>query len=62
MEDRNIRNILSIVGSDPDRKIYKLLDFTDNPRDISDPWYTRNFNSTFLDLKEGLESFLEKIK
>ncbi len=61
MEERNIRGILRIVGEDRKGKIYRLLDFTDTPRDISDPWYTRNFNNTYLDLKEGLEAFLDKI-
>ena len=61
MEERNIRGILRIVGEDREGKIYRLLDFRDTPRDISDPWYTRNFNNTYLDLKEGLEAFLDKI-
>lgn len=37
MEESNIRNIKRIVGEDTENKIYKLLDFSDNPRDIADP-------------------------
>ena len=62
MEERNIRNILRIVGGDEDNKISKLLDFTDNPRDIADPWYTGRFNTTYLQIVEGCNALLEYIK
>lgn len=58
MEERNIRNILRIVGKDPEHKIKLLLDYSDHPRDIADPWYTGNFESTYLDVVEGCEGFL----
>ena len=59
MEERNITNILRIVGKDKDNKVYRLLDFSENPRDIADPWYTGNFDITFKDVEEGCNSFLE---
>ena len=62
MEERNIRSILRIVGEDTDNKISRLLDFTDNPRDIADPWYTGNFNITYLQIVEGCRALLEYIK
>ena len=62
MEERNIRSILRIVGEDTDNKISRLLDFTDNPRDIADPWYTGNFNITYLQIVEGCKALLEYIK
>ena len=58
MEERNIRNILRIVGKDPEHKVKLLLDYSDHPRDIADPWYTRNFESTYRDVVEGCEGFL----
>lgn len=61
MENSNIRNILRIVGEDKDNKVHRLLDYSDNPRDISDPWYTGNFDETYSDIVEGLEAFLDKI-
>ena len=57
MEEQNIKNIKKIVGNDEENKIYKLLDFTKNPRDIADPWYTGNFDKTYDDIVEGLEAF-----
>lgn len=62
MESRNIDNILKIVGEDKDDKIYRLLDFSESPRDISDPWYTGDFEKAYNDILEGCESLLEKLK
>lgn len=59
MEDSNIRNIKRIVGEDVDNKINKLLDYSDNPRDIADPWYTGNFEITYNDIVEGCNGFIK---
>lgn len=59
MEEENIKNILKIVKIDSENKIFKLLDFTENPRDIIDPWYYENFDATYNDIKYGCEKFLE---
>ena len=61
MEERNIQSIIGIIGNDKDKKISKLLDFTENPRDIADPWYTGNFDKTYEDIVEGCEAFLKKL-
>ena len=62
MESRNIQNILRIVGEDKENKVYRLLDFSNRPRDIADPWYTGNFDITYNDIVEGCEGFLEYLK
>lgn len=62
MEKSNIINIKRIVGEDIDNKIYRLLDFSDKPRDIADPWYTGNFDITFNDIVEGCNGFLDYLK
>ena len=61
MEQRNIAGIMRIIGSDPKRKIKRLLDYSSNPRDIADPWYTGDFDVTYTDVKEGCEALLETI-
>lgn len=61
MDTWNIRNMNRIVGSDPDHKIHRLLDFSDHPRDIADPWYTGNFDVTYDDIVEGCEALLAHI-
>ncbi|HAV91216.1 MAG TPA: low molecular weight phosphotyrosine protein phosphatase [Eubacterium sp.] len=59
MDKWNIKNINRIIGEDKDNKVSMLLDFTDNPRDIADPWYTGNFDKTYDDIVEGLDAFLD---
>ena len=62
METMNVRDIIRIVGNDYDNKIYRLLDFSNKPRDIADPWYTGNFDITYKDILEGCNAFLNHIK
>lgn len=61
MESKNVHDILKIIGEDPEAKVYKLLDFTNNSRDIADPWYTGNFEVTYNDVVEGCEGFLNSL-
>ncbi len=61
MEQRNIAGIMRIIGSDPKRKIKRLLDYSPNPRDIADPWFTGDFDVTYTDVKEGCEALLDTI-
>lgn len=56
--DTNIQNIMRIIGNDPEYKVQRLLDYTNRPRDIADPWYTGNFDETFDDVMEGCQAFL----
>ena len=59
MERMNMRNMLRIVGKDPEKKLSLLLDYSDDPRDISDPWYTGEFGKTYRDIVEGCEGLME---
>ena len=58
MEESNLRRMRTICGGDPDGKIVRLLDFTDRPADIDDPWYTGDFEATYQDVRKGCEGFL----
>ena len=58
MEQRNVSTMLRIFGGDPEDKVKLLLAYSDNPRDISDPWYTRNFERAYEDIVEGCEALL----
>lgn len=61
METSNIKNIIRIIGTDNDKKVFRLLDFSETPRDIADPWYTGNFDKTYEDIYEGCVALLNKI-
>ena len=58
MDSWNMRGMRRIVGNDPDHKLSLLLDYTDHPRDIDDPWYTGDFDTAWRDIFEGCEAFL----
>ena len=47
-------------AEDEKNKVYRLLDFSENPRDIADPWYTGNFDVTYDDVVEGCEKIMEE--
>lgn len=61
MDSANIRNMHRIFGSDPEGKIIRLLDLTDEKRDVADPWYTGNFEATYRDVTLGSEALIEHI-
>ena len=61
MDSENIKDMEFIVGLDKENKISKLLDYTNHPRNIRDPWYTGNFDETYEDVVEGCSGFLEKL-
>lgn len=48
-------------GKDPDGKISRLLDWTDRPGDVADPWYTGNFDATYRDVLAGCTAMLEQL-
>ena len=62
MDQWNYKNMMRIAGKDPDKKIRLLLDYTDHPRDVADPWYTGDFEKTYEDVSNGCEGLLEYIK
>ena len=62
MEQYNLRNMKNTFPiDDPYGKIYKILDFTDEPGDIADPWYTGEFELTYRQLDKGLKAFYEHV-
>ena len=61
MDRWNIRNMERICGGDPDDKIHMLMDYTDRPGEVADPWYTGNFDATWRDVLEGCTALLENL-
>lgn len=58
MEQANVRNALRIFQTDPANKVFCLYDITSTPKDIADPWYTGNFDQTWIDLDIGLDKLI----
>ena len=62
MDDRNMFNMKRMLGGDPEGKMSMLLDYTDHPRSVSDPWYTDDFDTTWDDVLEGCTCLLDHIR
>ena len=62
MDSANVRNMERICGGDPEGKIYKLLEFAGETRDIADPWYTGRFSLTYEDVLRGCSALLEQLE
>ena len=60
MDAENARHMRRILG-DCRAKVCLLLDFTDHPRAIADPWYTGNFDATYADVCEGCAALLNAL-
>lgn len=61
MDRANLRNMLRICGGDREGKIKLLLNYTDHPRDVADPWYTGDFDATWRDINRGCAALLEAL-
>lgn len=62
MDRSNLRNMQRIAGGDPAGKLHLLMDYTDHPRDVADPWYTRNFEDTWRDVNAGCQGLLDQLR
>ena len=61
MDANNMQSMLDILGGDPDGKLSLILDHTGHPRDVADPWYTRNFTAAWKDIYEGCTAIYNKL-
>ena len=62
MDNANLRNMHRICGGDYANKLHLLMDYTDRPGEVADPWYTDNFEITWNDVLEGCQGLLESLK
>ena len=61
MDSANLRNMQRIYSGDPDGKLHLLMDYTDRPGDVADPWYTGDFEATWQDVLEGCQGLLHEL-
>ena len=53
---------LIVIRPEDKKKIFKLLDFTDEKRDIADPYYTGKFDVAYDDLDKGIKGLITFFK
>ena len=58
MDSSNLRWIRMIIPNDPDQKIHLMMSYTGSNRDVADPWYTGDFETTFQDILSAAEQML----
>ena len=61
MDANNLRAMRRIAGGDPDGKLRRLLDYTDTPGDVADPWYTDDFDAAYDDISRGCQALLDHL-
>ena len=61
MDRANIRNMSRICGGDPEGKIRLLMDYSDRPGEVADPWYTGDFEATWQDVEAGCRGLLKSL-
>ena len=62
MDHANLRNMRRICCGDPDGKLHLLLDYTNRPGEVADPWDTDDFQSTWEDVTEGCQGLLKALE
>lgn len=58
MDEANMRNMGRMLGGDPAGKLHKMLEFAGSTRDVADPWYTGDFDTTYEDVCDGCRGLL----
>lgn len=58
MDEANMRNMGRMLGGDPAGKLHKMLEFAGSTRDMADPWYTGDFDTTYEDVCDGCRGLL----
>jgi len=58
MDASNLRLLKRIIPDDPEGKVHLMMSYTGIGRDVADPWYTGDFETTFQDLLEACEAML----
>ena len=61
MDRMNLRWLKYIIPNDPDNKVRLMMSYAGQDRDVADPWYTGDFETTYRDLTEATEKLLEAV-
>ncbi len=62
MDRSNVADMRDICGGDPDGKIFLMMSFAGERRDVADPWYTDDYATTYQDVLVACEALLEQIR
>ena len=58
MDEANLRDMRRQLGREAAERCVKLLEFAGSDRDVADPWYTGDFETTYDDVVAGCTGIL----
>lgn len=61
MDRRNVMDLIVFFGGDREGKISLFLSHAGEMRDVADPWYTGDFNTTYKDVMKGLNALAKEL-
>jgi protein-tyrosine phosphatase len=62
MDSANVRNLKRMLPIETHTKIRPLLSYANLSRDIADPWYTGDFETTYQDVLLGCKALLKTLQ
>ena len=62
MDHENTQALKWLFGKDTHQKVSLLMDYTQRPGDVADPWYTGDFEATWRDVLEGCKGILQLLE
>ena len=61
MDRMNLRWLKYIIPDDPQNKVRLMMSYAGQDRDVADPWYTGDFETTYRDITLATEKLLEEL-
>lgn len=61
MDHANLRNMQRFFPGDPDQKLHLLLEYTNRPGEVADPWYSGDFDAAWRDIYAGCQGLLAQL-
>lgn len=61
MDRMNLRWLKYIIPNDPDNKVRLMMSYAGQDRDVADPWYTGDFETTYRDLDLATDALLDEL-
>ena len=61
MDSSNRRLLSHIISPENMTKVHMMMEYAGKSSDVSDPWYTGDFERTYHDIAEGCEGLLRQL-
>ena len=61
MDRMNLRWLKYIIPDDPAGKVHLMMSYAGQDRDVADPWYTGDFETTYRDITLATDMLLKEL-